>query len=151
MFYPYLYISVFLLFGFTPFQLMSQDLTPYRWQNRLIVLVAPNESNDLFQQQLQLLAEDIEGLKERKLLLLTIKDTESQILLPKPRPLKLKEQELERFRTSDQPFSFILIGLDGGIKLRRNELVSREYLYALIDGMPMRRAEMREKRNKNQP
>lgn len=150
MLYPYLPICLFFLFGCTSSQLMSQDLSQYRWQNRLIVLQLAPEGEDLFQQQLQLLGEDVDGLRERKLIVIQISESESRIHLPKPQPLEVKEKDQKRFRSSEEPFTFILMGLDGGVKLRRNELVSREYLYALIDGMPMRRAEMSKKKN-NQP
>jgi hypothetical protein len=51
-----------------------------------------------------------------------------------------------------QGFEIVLIGLDGGIKLRQDSSPEKDNLffadplaelYALIDGMPMRRAEMR--------
>ncbi|MEN0050651.1 MAG: DUF4174 domain-containing protein, partial [Bacteroidota bacterium] len=43
-------------------------------------------------------------------------------------------------------FTVILIGKDGGEKLRRKgKLLTRKALYQTIDVMPMRRAEMRRK------
>lgn len=40
-------------------------------------------------------------------------------------------------------FSVALIGKDGGEKARRAQPISSEELFALVDAMPMRRAEMR--------
>lgn len=40
-------------------------------------------------------------------------------------------------------FRVELIGLDGGVKYRSTSAVSPEELWALIDGMPMRRAELK--------
>ena len=40
-------------------------------------------------------------------------------------------------------FSVVLIGKDGGEKLRRATPLSPEELFAIVDAMPMRRAEMR--------
>ena len=40
-------------------------------------------------------------------------------------------------------FEVVLIGLDGGIKLRQTKLVSLDKLFTLIDGMPMRRNELK--------
>ena len=37
----------------------------------------------------------------------------------------------------------ILIGLDGGVKLRQTEMISLDKLFTLIDGMPMRRREIK--------
>ena len=143
----YLLRAFILLVFASSSQLMSQDLSQYRWQNRLIVLQARAEGENICRQQLQVLEEDVEGLMERKLIVVQLAESENRIHLPEPLPLELKEKDQKRFRASEKPFSFILIGLDGGVKLRSHELVSREYLYALIDGMPMRRAELREKKN----
>ena len=41
-------------------------------------------------------------------------------------------------------FTFILIGKDGGEKLRTDSVVSTEQLFATIDAMPMRKSEMKE-------
>ncbi|MBT8185067.1 MAG: DUF4174 domain-containing protein, partial [Eudoraea sp.] len=39
-------------------------------------------------------------------------------------------------------------GLDGGIKYRKTALLTMEELFSIIDSMPMRRAEMRKKKNR---
>ena len=44
-----------------------------------------------------------------------------------------------------EAFCLILVGKDGGEKLRRSEPVDLEDIFALIDSMPMRRREMRER------
>lgn len=47
---------------------------------------------------------------------------------------------------SSEAFTFILIGRDGGEKLRSGELVKKDKLFGLIDAMPMRMREMNEKK-----
>ena len=58
-------------------------------------------------------------------------------------------QELERLarlRSDERPdFEVVLIGKDGGIKARTDDPNALEDLLALIDTMPMRRAEMQSK------
>lgn len=44
-------------------------------------------------------------------------------------------------------FSVILLGKDGGEKLRKKSFVSAAELFSLIDAMPMRQQEIREGRN----
>jgi hypothetical protein len=39
-------------------------------------------------------------------------------------------------------FEVLLIGKDGGVKLRQQEPVGTDVLFAVIDAMPMRRQEM---------
>ncbi len=46
------------------------------------------------------------------------------------------------------PFTFILVGRDGGEKLRSGEVVSAEKLFGLIDAMPMRKNEIESSRSK---
>ena len=41
-------------------------------------------------------------------------------------------------------FEIVLIGKDGGVKLRSKTPLDVETLYAVIDAMPMRRREMRD-------
>nr|WP_295922259.1 DUF4174 domain-containing protein [uncultured Dyadobacter sp.] len=46
------------------------------------------------------------------------------------------------------PFTFILVGRDGGEKLRSSEVVTAEKLFGLIDAMPMRKNEVERSRSK---
>lgn len=46
------------------------------------------------------------------------------------------------------PFTFILVGRDGGEKLRSSDVVSAEKLFSLIDAMPMRQNEVERSRHK---
>ena len=49
---------------------------------------------------------------------------------------------VERFGIGANTFSVVLIGKDGGEKLRVNEVPDLQAIYAVIDGMPMRGREM---------
>ena len=53
---------------------------------------------------------------------------------------QLNQKQLD---LNEDVFSVILIGKDGGVKLRSAEPVSAEAIFGLIDGMPMRQREMR--------
>jgi hypothetical protein len=48
-----------------------------------------------------------------------------------------------RFSVAPDKFAVLLIGKDGGVKLRKSEPVERREFYALIDRMPMRIQEAR--------
>ena len=49
-----------------------------------------------------------------------------------------------RFGVAAEEFAVILVGKDGGEKLRTDEVLSPTRLFTTIDAMPMRRREMRE-------
>ena len=124
---------------------MSQDIANHRWQNRLILVISKGHDNEKLIGQLAELNTCSDGLKERKLLIY-------QIL---PNQFKLSSSHgdgttwqsgssiYDQFATSDASFEIILIGLDGGVKLRKNEPQSCEALWGVIDRMPMRQAEIR--------
>jgi hypothetical protein len=49
----------------------------------------------------------------------------------------------QRYRLPDDRFAVVLLGKDGGVKLRGAAPLSAEQLIGVIDAMPMRRAEQR--------
>jgi len=51
----------------------------------------------------------------------------------------------DRFSIPPNTFSLILVGKDGGIKLKLHDQISLEEVFELIDSMPMRQSEMRQK------
>lgn len=60
--------------------------------------------------------------------------------------------ELVKLRGSERPdFELVLIGKDGGVKARTSDPNALEDFLALIDSMPMRRAEMRSKGSHDGP
>lgn len=105
---------------------MSKPLSDYQWKNRLILFhLSADASADAFKKQL---AEVTPELEDRDL-----------VVLPLDAPLR------ERFRASTSESTFILIGKDGGEKARQVGSFQPAKFFQLIDSMPMRQAEMREK------
>jgi hypothetical protein len=51
----------------------------------------------------------------------------------------------EKFSVNSGTFTFLLIGKDGGVKLGKEGRVKLQDIFSLIDSMPMRQREMREK------
>ncbi len=52
-------------------------------------------------------------------------------------------KDLMNFNLSENFEGVLLIGKDGGLKARHPLLVQPQTLFVLVDGMPMRKAEMR--------
>jgi len=67
-------------------------------------------------------------------------------LLPEWGGLIERDFEIQT-RFGAESFSVILIGKDGGEKLRRHTPLSTAELFAVVDAMPMRRAEMRSRQS----
>lgn len=121
---------------------MAQSLSQHEWKNRVILLFAPAFENSSLQKQMATFQKDIEGLKDRKLIIYQIT----------PNDIEREGNILEESTSSDwfkkfvvpkNEFTFILIGLDGGKKMRSSKIVSLGQLFRKIDQMPMRRAEIR--------
>jgi hypothetical protein len=49
------------------------------------------------------------------------------------------------FDVPQRLFTLILVGKDGGVKLKRNDQVNLTDVFGLIDSMPMRQNEMQQK------
>jgi Domain of unknown function (DUF4174) len=107
------------------------DLAAQTGSFRQIYLFAPTANNDSLVQQQRILATDTEGVKER--------DLRVTVVLSEPRNSKL----WKRYNVQPDKFTFVLIGKDGGEKFRSTKTLSLERLFTLIDGMPMRKDEMR--------
>ncbi len=91
------------------------DLSAHQWRHRVLVIDTPSRDADEYRRQSAALAAASAGLQERHVEVLT--------------------QTAQAFRVR-------LVGKDGGVKLDRGEPVDVPTLFALIDAMPMRRAEM---------
>ena len=91
------------------------DLSEHRWKHRVLVIDTPATTEPVYQTQAAALLPAWTGLLERDLHIIT--------------------------RDSAQSFRIRLIGKDGGVKLDQSTPVTTSDLFALIDAMPMRRAE----------
>ena len=125
----------------------AQDLSKYRWENRLILLLTEDENNSTFQSQLAVFRKDLTGLNERRLIIYQVMPGEFKTGLNGDNKIK-SDRLYNDYKKTDSGFEVILLGLDGGIKLQQDELLQLERLYAIIDAMPMRRREI--ERNRQQ-
>ena len=122
------------------------DLDALRWKNRVLVLFSPSESDASFQLQKQGLASSAEGVVDRDLVILEIMEQAQS----RAGNQLLSEKSVQAIRKSFEAhvrtFQVLLIGKDGGVKLRSSEPVSMKDLFGLIDSMPMRQQEMDNKK-----
>lgn len=125
------------------------DLGDYRWENRLVLVFAPSRENTHYLKQ----DSEFEGkayeLNDRDIIVFELIEAGQSKMAEMN--LTGKQQSLLRteFNVAADDFELILIGKDGAVKLREKQPVPSGDLFALIDGMPMRKEEMRSK--KTQP
>ena len=123
----------------------GQDLSVHKWKERILVVKSNEADNEVLQKQLEQFKGAEAGLKERKLVLYVIRDSEYDFVdytadLNREDG-QLKEGAIQRLFKSSKDFEVLLIGLDGGVKLRQTEILTREELFRTIDSMPMRRSD----------
>lgn len=106
-------------------------LEELRWKNRVLLIYAPAGSERQLALQEQSLRTHEAELKERDV---------AQIILREPAE---DRKTADRFKLAEAGFTVLLIGKDGGEKLRSHDVVSPAMLCDLIDSMPMRQQEMR--------
>ena len=127
--------------------LKAQDLDKYQWKNRIILIITENEGSDVLNRQLQVLKDENKGLKERKLKIFQISPGKYRECFPREKDWTTAEKSIYELKKSNSDYEILLLGLDGGVKLRQTEILETEKLFDLIDSMPMRKAEMQRKKN----
>jgi hypothetical protein len=110
----------------------ERDLNEFLWINRPIVIFADSAADPRYSEQLDLLTERMDDLIARDVVVLTDTDPAN------PSPLRRKLRP--------RGFQLVLIGKDGGVKLRKPSPWSVRELTRIIDKMPDRLREMREQR-----
>ena len=105
------------------------NLDDFLWVSRPIVVLADSPDDPRFLEQLRLLEERLPDLKERDVVVITDTDPSQQTDL--------------RQALRPRGFMLVLIGKDGGIKLRKPSPWSVREISRVIDKMPMRRQEIR--------
>ncbi|MFK7935298.1 MAG: DUF4174 domain-containing protein [Saprospiraceae bacterium] len=107
------------------------DLEQHQWRERILLFFIPANEVATWEAQQQILAVDNQGLQERDLIFYKIENDSAL---------------QQNYAISNDRFTAILIGKDGGEKLRQHEPLTLKKLYSTIDVMPMRRSEIRKRR-----
>jgi len=122
----------------------AQAMSGYDWKMRPLFVFAASDNDAQLAEQQERLNGRREGLVDRDMaIILVIADSVRTSLGPDPG--QTASQLRERFGISPDAFATILVGKDGGTKLRSKTPVTTRRLFALIDSMPMRRQEMQKR------
>lgn len=127
-----------------PTMLDAQSLDTYRWKSRLILLFTPTPENPLYVEQMRLLKAQSAEFEERDVLFIALTPQGKYDETGCVSDESLARQYYQHFKPAEEQFELILVGLDSGEKLRaQNTLTQSFVLLELIDGMPMRRQQIR--------
>jgi hypothetical protein len=133
---------IFLLMLFT-LSSFSQELKKHQWESRVLLIFTDDKNADDFKNQIKILSENKKGLKERKLFVYQF--TKNEFTTNFNEVWSSSNSLYKKFVNNKDRFKVILLGLDGGIKLEQDRILSPEKLFTIIDGMPMRRNELKRK------
>jgi hypothetical protein len=120
---------------------LDNPLQEYQWENRILVVFSEKDGKSILEDQQQLFAAHQAGMDDRDLIVFTITGSSG-----KGPGGNLQDSEIvylkEKYEPA-KPYSIILIGKDGGEKLRSDDVLSIKKLFNTIDAMPMRQSEMK--------
>lgn len=116
----------------------------FQWENRILIVIANQESDRPVTKQLSNFEDHEEGFRERDLITFYLFRNGVSRLHEQPLHPSSAEDILDQYGSGKPGFRLLLIGKDGGVKLRKDTPVSVEDIFGLIDSMPMRQREMRE-------
>lgn len=102
---------------------------------RQVLLFYKEGEDQQWKKQLSEFEKNAAGMKERDIVVKSYKFSPAN-------SAQFKKWDIKE----SSPFTFILIGRDGGEKYRSEKYVSHEELFGKIDAMPMRRSEIKKNR-----
>lgn len=123
----------------------AQSIASHKWRNRILLVLTDDINNTIYKNQIKELQAHETGLKERKLIVYQISKDKFKTGLTEITSWQKSIQLYKDYKQSKTTLEVLLIGLDGGIKLREIDLISCEALFGVIDVMPMRKSELNNK------
>lgn len=126
--------------GQTTTRAAADAVEAMRWQRRVLVVFSSAATDQKLAKQRAILAGDAAGVAERKLAVVEVIGDRATVD-GSPRDDVDVAALRRRCEVGPEQFRVVLLGLDGGEKLRRDEAVTAGLLFETIDRMPMRQAE----------
>lgn len=113
----------------------SQDLERYRWKNRVLILsdIYTNKKNS--KAAYKVLKSESDAIEERDIIVLFLWN--QKLHTEKGETLQHKLELPTKFN------GYLLIGKDGGVKMKENYPLNLKKVFDRIDSMPMRQAEIK--------
>jgi len=125
-----------------PARAAAAELSDYLWQRRPLLLFAPTENDPRLVETMRRIAASRCDFEDRDMVLGRIVTDATSSLDGNLIDAEQAQRLRSAFGIGANSFSVVLIGKDGGEKLRVNDIPDLQAIYAVVDGMPMRGNEM---------
>lgn len=121
------------------------DLKQYRWKNRLILVFAPSATDSSYLKVKQKINQLNNQIIERDIVLFHLFENGKSFVGDSVLDKKSVDSLRKLYQVKPGKPSLILIGKDGGKKLRQQEVIDFKSIFDRIDAMPMRQLEMKQR------
>ena len=121
---------------------VAAELGDYRWTSRPLLLFAPTDSDPRLVETLSRIEASRCDFVGRDMVVGVVVTEGNSTLDGQAVNADESQRLVNQYGIGGDAFSVLLIGKDGGEKLRVNEVPDLRSVYAVIDGMPMRSREM---------
>lgn len=143
---PLLWMLVVAVSGIPPAAAGSEiDVSDYRWKHRLLFIFAPSTTDATFLALDKRLARAAIEIEDRDMIIFRIFENSPSRVSDKPLLPGDVEALRRRFGVETGRCTMVLVGKDGGVKLVAHGNTDLQSIFNLIDSMPMRQQEMRDK------
>lgn len=121
---------------------VAAELSDYRWNSRPLLVFAPTGSDPRLVETLSRIEASRCDLVSRDMVIGLVVAEGTSTLDGHALSTDESQRLANQYAIGEDAFSVLLIGKDGGQKLRVNQVPDLQAVYAVIDGMPMRSREM---------
>jgi len=113
---------------------VAETLRASKWEKRIVLLYTPTSNDAAFKEQKSLLAKEQGAAHDRDIQVLELVANHLSAVD--------KQYLQQHLKVAPAQFKALLIGKDGGVKLRQHKALTPQQLFGTIDKMPMRQQEM---------
>ncbi|NVN51979.1 DUF4174 domain-containing protein [Mycolicibacterium hippocampi] len=121
---------------------VAAELSDHLWEHRPLLVFAPADRDPRLVETLSRIEASRCEFVDRDMVIGLVVTEGTSTLDGQVINADESQRLANQYAISENAFSVLLIGKDGGEKLRVNEVPDLRTIYAVVDGMPMRSGEM---------
>lgn len=121
---------------------VAAELGDYLWKQRPLLIFAPSDNDPRLTETRRRIEATRCDFIDRDMVLGIVVTEGISTLDGQPVDTDESARLARKYGVGADAFTVLLIGKDGGEKLRATDVPELQWIYDLIDGMPMRRSEM---------